>query len=107
MVQIYYLGEGGEELEALTIPDIEKLGLEYHQLNPEDYEEQLSQIKTKNNYTYFDIIHCSPEHLPDFENKVKHFAEECATFLLQLTRIGTYTGTTKFVSFWKELDSLM
>lgn len=76
MVKIYFLGDNGENLGDLGVSDITKLGLEYHKLNPQDYEEDLKVIKEKNGYSYFDIIHCDPEHLPDFETKVRYFAEE-------------------------------
>lgn len=78
MVRVYYLGENNEELDPVSLSDLEKLGLEYHKLNPHDYEEDLKKIREKNGYTYFDVIHCDPEHLPDFETKVKYFAEEYA-----------------------------
>lgn len=76
MVRVYYLGDNGEELSPLDASDLVPLGLEYHKLNPQDYDEDLAQIKQKNGYTFHDIIHCDPDHLPDFETKIRYFAEE-------------------------------
>jgi len=76
MVRSYYLSENGEEQEPIALSEVEKLGVVHASLNPKDYSVDLKKICDERGYNYQDVIQCDPDHLPDYANKVKVFAEE-------------------------------
>jgi 1,2-dihydroxy-3-keto-5-methylthiopentene dioxygenase len=77
---------------AVTAHDLKKLGIAYWKMEDTDEFEypikavpwdpkdatdpKLMQLRDDRGYSYADIITIHPDHLPDFENKIKSFFEE-------------------------------
>eukprot|EP00980_Cylindrotheca_fusiformis_P015867 scaffold4637_cov128-Cylindrotheca_fusiformis.AAC.38 len=75
----------------VTPADMRKLGISYWKMDADAYEyplkavpwdpkeatdPRLSQLRDDRGYSYADIISIHPDHLPEFEKKIKAFFEE-------------------------------
>mmetsp|Transcript_6812 Transcript_6812/g.10777 ORF Transcript_6812/g.10777 Transcript_6812/m.10777 type:complete len:227 (+) Transcript_6812:82-762(+) len=75
----------------VSVEDLKKIGILYWKMDAESYEypvksvpwdpkdamdPKLNQLRDDRGYSYADIITVHPDHLPDFENKLKAFFEE-------------------------------
>ena len=76
----------------LTASDLKKLGISYWKMedtdkftypikavpwDPQDaVDPKLKQLRDDRGYSYADIITIHPDHLPEFESKIKSFFEE-------------------------------
>eukprot|EP00403_Amphidinium_massartii_P012124 CAMPEP_0178426490 /NCGR_PEP_ID=MMETSP0689_2-20121128/29261_1 /TAXON_ID=160604 /ORGANISM="Amphidinium massartii, Strain CS-259" /LENGTH=192 /DNA_ID=CAMNT_0020048177 /DNA_START=95 /DNA_END=673 /DNA_ORIENTATION=+ len=80
-----------EPNEPVDVSELGKLGIMHWQLNPSAFqypvkavpydasetgEKALEEIRSDRGYNYADVITVHPDHLPEFETKVKAFFEE-------------------------------
>jgi 1,2-dihydroxy-3-keto-5-methylthiopentene dioxygenase len=67
-----------EPRQDISLEKLADLGVLYWHLDADKYETDpdLQQIRENRGYTYTDIITCSPEKLPNYEDKLKSFFEE-------------------------------
>jgi 1,2-dihydroxy-3-keto-5-methylthiopentene dioxygenase len=88
-----------EPNEPVTVEDLKGLGIEYWKMedvdkysypvlavpyDPKDaVDPKLMALRDSRGYSYADIITVHPDHLPNFEEKIKCFFEEvsCCPFL--------------------------
>eukprot|EP01123_Difflugia_compressa_P014766 TRINITY_DN7995_c0_g1_i1.p1 TRINITY_DN7995_c0_g1~~TRINITY_DN7995_c0_g1_i1.p1 ORF type:complete len:488 (-),score=87.87 TRINITY_DN7995_c0_g1_i1:21-1463(-) len=52
------------------------IGVEFWKLDVTNYETKLEEIRKDRGYNYHDIVLTDPEHLPNYEEKIKIFFEE-------------------------------
>ncbi|KAJ8877426.1 hypothetical protein PR048_021880 [Dryococelus australis] len=100
MVQTWFMDSSEEDQrlehhrssppQYLTLDELFKLtGVEYFELNPDNYAEELDKLKKIRGYTYEDNITCSKDCLQNYEEKLKTFftehlhTEEEIRFVLQ------------------------
>ncbi|XP_069106159.1 uncharacterized protein [Argopecten irradians] len=86
MVKAWYMDDSNEDQRLphqrpgsdVTLDQLRDIGVEYFNINPENYEEnkELQKLREERKYTYMDKIECSPEKLPNYEEKIKAFFQE-------------------------------
>jgi len=71
MVRFYRI----EDNQDVSLDYVSSLGVLYWRIDPVNYEKEgkLSAIRKERGYTYHDIITVSPQHLPNYEAKIKIF----------------------------------
>ncbi|CAH3154953.1 unnamed protein product [Porites lobata] len=64
--------------QPVSLEDLENCGVLYWKLDADNFEKEgkLSEIRAQRGYTYSDCITCTPEKLPNYEQKIKMFFEE-------------------------------
>ena len=64
--------------EPCSVDSLRKLGVVSWKLDADKFEadEKLEAIRKVRGYSYKDIIEVTPETLPGYEQKIKHFFEE-------------------------------
>mmetsp|Transcript_45767 Transcript_45767/g.118298 ORF Transcript_45767/g.118298 Transcript_45767/m.118298 type:complete len:186 (+) Transcript_45767:70-627(+) len=60
----------------VPLSDLEKIGVLYKSMDPNNYAEELEVICKERKYANRDEITCTPEKLPNYEEKIKSFFEE-------------------------------
>ncbi|CAN9502002.1 unnamed protein product [Ophioblennius macclurei] len=67
-----------EPNRAVTLEELEKLGVCYWKLNADIYENdpELEKIRKDQGYSYMDIISIRKDTLPNYEDKLKMFFQE-------------------------------
>ncbi|CAE7246939.1 unnamed protein product [Symbiodinium sp. KB8] len=65
-----------EPNEPVDLDTLASYGVLYWKLSGAADDEELLKIKTERGYDYSDNITCSPEKLPNYEEKIKSFFEE-------------------------------
>jgi len=67
-----------EPKQYVSLEKLADLGVLYWHLDADKYETDpaLQQIREDRGYTYTDTITCSPDKLPNYEDKLKSFFEE-------------------------------
>ncbi|XP_048731323.2 acireductone dioxygenase-like [Ostrea edulis] len=87
MVRAWYMDDvaGDQRKPHMTDPpqfvsleQLKDLGVLYFEISsdPAKAEEQVKELRADRGYTYQDMITCSPEKLPNYEQKLKNFFEE-------------------------------
>lgn len=64
--------------QFVSLTELEKLGVNYWFVDPENYErdESFQKIKHDRGYSYQDLIEVSPKTLENYESKIKSFYDE-------------------------------
>ncbi|CAG0881386.1 unnamed protein product [Darwinula stevensoni] len=87
MVRAWFMADvtGKDQRDPLMLDPPEDVDLEYlrehthvlyFKLDPKNYEEELGKIRKERGYTYQDELICSPDKLPNYEDKLKMFFVE-------------------------------
>jgi len=59
--------------ELTSVDYLRSIGVLYWKLDPNHYENELSEIRKERGYTYSDIVIVDPQHLPNYEEKKEVF----------------------------------
>lgn len=64
--------------QPVSLEDLSNSGVLYWKLDADNLEKEgkLAQIRERRGYTYSDCITCTPDKLPNYEQKLKMFFEE-------------------------------
>ncbi|XP_078382172.1 acireductone dioxygenase-like [Oculina patagonica] len=64
--------------QPVSLEDLKNCGVLYWKLDADNYEteEKLAEIREQRGYNYDDCVTCTPEKLPNYEQKLKTFFEE-------------------------------
>ena len=85
--------------ETVSIEQLNKIGVLYFDMPPDSPAEKIDEFAAERGYKNRDEIICSPEKLPNFEEKLKTFFEEYA--------ITVTTTTTMMMMMLKLMLMLM
>ncbi|GCC30632.1 acireductone dioxygenase [Chiloscyllium punctatum] len=63
---------------AVTLQELEKLGVLYWKLDPDKSEDdpELQKIRKERNYSWMDIVNLHKDTMPNYEEKIKSFYQE-------------------------------
>lgn len=87
MVRAWFMDDSSEDQrqphmtdppQFVSLDDLKTLGVLYFEIdsNPKTAEEQVNKLRKDRGYTYQDMITCSKDKLPNYEEKLKVFFEE-------------------------------